>query len=257
MFKRLANLVKGFFGLFVGGLEKKNPEALLEVEKENLRKQIAEFNKGLASHAGIVERLISRVKKLDAEEVTLRTKAKANLKAGNRKLAGEYALKLKKVEAEHDEIKIQFEEADKRYKELMRARDVSVKTAKDKIEEIRQGIDGMKVEKAMAELNEMATGMVTEIGGSGDTLNRLEGIVEEERTKAAGRARVAKDSLDLSDIEAEASEQDALAELALAELAAEEGMELGDESPANTTSSSAPESEEETTGGSMGPGVSQ
>jgi len=118
MIKRLGNLIKGFFGLFIGGLEKKNPEALLDVEKENLRKQIAEFNKGLASHAGLVEKLVTQAKKLDAEEADLRMKAKANLKAGNRKLAGEYALKLKKVGAEHDEVKNQFEEAETRYKEL-------------------------------------------------------------------------------------------------------------------------------------------
>ncbi len=48
MFKRIGNLIKGFFGLFVGGLEKRNPKALLEVEKENLRKQISKFNQGLA-----------------------------------------------------------------------------------------------------------------------------------------------------------------------------------------------------------------
>ncbi len=51
MFARLANLIRGFFGLFVSGLENKNPEALLENEKENLRKQIAKYNQGLASHA--------------------------------------------------------------------------------------------------------------------------------------------------------------------------------------------------------------
>ena len=44
MFRRIANLIKGFFGLFVSGLEKRNPEALLEVEKENLRKQITKYN---------------------------------------------------------------------------------------------------------------------------------------------------------------------------------------------------------------------
>jgi phage shock protein A len=41
MFQRIANLFKGFLGLFVSGLEEANPKALLEVEKENLRKQIA------------------------------------------------------------------------------------------------------------------------------------------------------------------------------------------------------------------------
>ena len=31
MFKRLANLIRGFFGLFISGIERQNPEALLEV----------------------------------------------------------------------------------------------------------------------------------------------------------------------------------------------------------------------------------
>ncbi len=53
MFRRCRNPSSGgFLGLFVSGLEKANPEALLEVEKENLRKQIANHNQGLASHAG-------------------------------------------------------------------------------------------------------------------------------------------------------------------------------------------------------------
>ena len=226
MFKRIGNLIKGFLSLFIGGIEKKNPEALLENEKENLRKQIAEFNKGLASHAGLVERLITRVKKLDKEEAELRAKTVANLKAGNRALAGELALKLKQVESEHDEVKVQMEDAEVRYKELTKARDVSVKEARTRIEALRRDIDDLKVQKAMAELNEMAAGMVTEVGGSGETLNRLEEIVEEERSKAAGRARVAKDSVDMSEVNMKESEQEALAEMALADFAAAEGIEL-------------------------------
>jgi hypothetical protein len=41
MLQRIVNLIRGFLGLFVSGLEKTNPEALLEVEKENLRLQIS------------------------------------------------------------------------------------------------------------------------------------------------------------------------------------------------------------------------
>lgn len=253
MFKRIGNLIKGFFGLFIGGLEKRSPEALLDVEKENLRKQISKFNQGLATHAGLVEKLISQVKKLDREEKDLRAKTAAHLKAGNRQLAGEFALKLQKVEAEHDEVKVQFEDAEKHYKELILARDVSVKEARNKIQELRRGIDDMKVKSAMAELNEMAAGMVTDIGGSGDNLNRLSDIVEEERTKAAGRARVAKDSMDLSDITMKQSEQDALAEMALADFAAAEGIEIEKteaSAPATSTDSKSSQS-------TMGPGVSQ
>jgi len=252
MFKRIGNLFKGFIGLFIGGIEKRNPEALLDVEKENLRKQITEFNKGLATHAALIEKLSSQKKKLDKEETTLRAKTAANLKAGNRQLAGEYAMKLKTVDNEHEEMLTQLQSAEERYKELVKARDVSVKTAKKKIEDLARNIDDMKVQKAMAELNEMASGMVTEIGGSGDTINRLEEMVEDERNKAAGRARVAKDSLDMSDINIKAAEEEALAEMALADFAAAEGIEL---EPTEEPSTDTPTSE--TTKGTMGPSVSE
>jgi len=132
MFKRIGNLIKGFFGLFIGGIEKRNPEALLDVEKENLRKQISEFNKGLATHAALVEKLISQTKKLSKEETELRAKTTANLKAGNRQVAGEFARKLQSVDTEHDEMAGQLEAAELRYKELVKARDVSIKRRKRK-----------------------------------------------------------------------------------------------------------------------------
>lgn len=252
MLKRLGNLIKGFLGLFIGGLEKRNPEALLDVEKENLRKQIAKFNQGLATHAGLVEKLVSQVKKLDKEERELRAKTAAHLKAGNRELAGEFALKLQKVDAEHDDVKDQLVIAERDYKELIKARDVSVKEARNKIQSLRRGIDDMKVKKAVAELNEMASGMVTDIGGSGDNLNRLEEIVEEERTKAAGRARVARDSMDLSEIQMKESEQEAMAEMALADFAAAEGIALDKSEPEVPKSS-----ESSGSSGTMGPGLTE
>ncbi len=192
MFKRIGNIIKGIFLRLIGKAERANPEALLEVEKESLRKQITEFNKALAAHAALVEDLKSRANKLDNREEELRAKTAANLKAGNRVAAGQLALKLKEVNRSHDEVARQFEQSEKRYKELIRARDVSVKEAKAKIEKLSHGINDMKVQRASAELNEMAAGMVTEIGGAGDTLSRLEEMVEEERTKAAGRGRVAR-----------------------------------------------------------------
>jgi phage shock protein A len=252
MFKRIGNLIRGFFGLFISGMEKKAPEALLENEKENLRKQISEFNKGLVAHAGLVEKLISRVKSLGGQEGELRAKTAANLKAGNRRVAGEMAYKLQAIDKQHDEVRTQLEDAEKRYKELVKARDVSIKTAREKIEKLRRGIDEMKVEKAMAELNEMAAGMVTDIGGSGDTLNRLEEMVEDERTKAAGRGRVARDSIDMTGIQMQEGEQGALEEMALANFAASEGIEL-ESGPAAEPA----ESEGETSGGTMGPKVSE
>ena len=243
MFKRLGNLIRGFFGLFVSGLEKQNPEALLEVEKENLRKQISEYNKGLAAHAGMCERLISQVQRQAKEEKELTAKAAAHLKAGNRKLAGEYALRLQKVKEEHQANVDQLEEAEKTYEELKRARDVSVKAAKEKIESLKRDIDETRIAKATAELNEMAAGMISEIGGAGDTLNRLEEMVTEEREKAKGRARVAKDSIDTAELSEMEAERTALEELALAEFAAETGIVIEGESSESGENTPAAEDE--------------
>jgi len=226
MFKRMSNLVRGFFSMFISGMERRNPEALLEVEKENLREQIAKYNQGLASHAGLCERLMAQVKKLEKDERELRAKAAANLKAGNRAAAGQYALRLQIVTRELEENRAQLLQAEATYKDLLKARDVAISSARAKIDSLKQSIDDMKVKQAMAELTEMASGMISEIGGSGDTLNRLHEMVEEERNKAAGRARVAKDSMDMTEVTIKEAEQEALADQALADFAAREGLAL-------------------------------
>ncbi len=235
MFKRLGNLVRGFFSLFISGLEKKNPEALLELEKENLRKQISEYNKGLASHAALCERLMSQVKKEEKDIRELTAKAAAHLKAGNRKLAGEYALRLQQLKESHAENVAELTDAEKTYSELKNAQEVAVKAARDKIESLSRDIDQTRIAKATAELNEMAAGMIGSIGGSGDTLNRLEEMVREEKDKAKGRARVAKDSIDTSDLDRMETERSALEELALADFAAEAGIVLETEADGDTS----------------------
>lgn len=226
MFQRLINLIRGFFGLFISGLEKRNPEALLEVEQENLRRQIAQYNQGLAAHAGLAERLMAQVRKLETEEQDLRAKTAANLRAGNKDAAAQYALRLQTVQRELSENRTQAGQAETTYKELLSARDTSINAARAKIEALKRDLGDLKVKKAMAELTEMASGMVSKIGGSGDTLDRLHKMVEEEKQKASGRARVAKDSLSLDSIRLQEVEQKALADQALADFAAAEGMSV-------------------------------
>jgi phage shock protein A len=231
MFRRIANLVRGFLGIFIGGLERKNPEALLEVEKENLRKQISKYNSGLAAHAGLCEKLMGQVRRLEKEHDELRAKTTANLKAGNQQLAGQIALRFQSVKKELEENRLQLADAEKTYRELIEVRDTSIKEARRRIDEITRGLNEVKIKQATAELNEMAAGLISEMGGGGETLNRLHEMVEDERTKASGRARVARDSIDTSQFKAMGEEQKALEQMALADFAAAEGIAM----PASTS----------------------
>jgi len=249
MFQRLMNVFRGIFGRFVSGLEQSNPAALLENEKENLRKQIANFNEGLVHHAALCERLISQVKKLQQEEIQLEARVKTHLRGANRKAAADAALRLQTVSRELVENQQQAEDAEKTFRDLVKARDTAVEQARTKIESLKRGIDEMRIHESMAELNEMAAGLVTSIGGTGDTLNRLEEMVEEQRARAKGKSRVARDALEMGDVDAQIAEQEALAEAALADFAAREGIALSaSESPPSPPAE--PESSR-----TMGPGT--
>jgi phage shock protein A len=101
-----------------------------------------------------------------------------------------------------------------------------VTEARAKIEKLSRMISETELLEAQAELQEMAAGMVGSLGGSGDTLNRVEEYLTERRDKAAGRARVAKGSIDTTDVQLKANEQDALGQQALAEFAASYGLQM-------------------------------
>ncbi len=226
MFNRIANLFRGFLSLFISGIERANPRALIEAEKENLRKQIARFNESLANHAGFVERLMRQVKNLETQERELASKAAANLKAGNREIAGQYALQLRTVKEQLEENRQQLEASEQTYQKLVKTRDVAIKEAREKIESLKRMISETELMEAQAELQEMAQGMITSIGGSGDTISRVEEYLTERRDKAAGRARVASSSIDISTVEIKEAEQQAMADQALAEFAAAYGLEV-------------------------------
>ncbi len=226
MFKRIGNLFRGIFGRAVSRAERANPEALLENESENLRKQLASYNQGLISHAALCERLMAQVRKLESVQGDMRAKTSANLRIGNRAAAGQYALRLQTIDSELTENRKQLEQAETTYKDLVRARDVAVASAKQKIESIKADISDLKTKKSLAALTETASGMITTIGGSGDTLDRLQTMVQEEKSRAAGRVRVASDNLDSTGVLLKEAEQHALADQALADFAAREGIAL-------------------------------
>lgn len=226
MFRRLSNLIRGFLGLFISGLEKANPRVLIEAEKENLRHQIARFNDNLANHAAFVERLMRQIKTQEKQEQDLAAKTAAHLKLGHRQQAGQYALQVKNLREQLEENRSQLNQAEETYKKLVKARDVSVREAKQKIDSLKRMISEAEMLEAQAELQEMAQGMITSVGGSGDTLARVEEYLSERRDKAAGRARVASGSIDSSQVDLMEAEQQALGDQALAEFASAYGLDM-------------------------------
>jgi hypothetical protein len=86
--------------------------------------------------------------------------------------------------------------------------------------------------------------MIGSIGGSGDTLNRVEEYLTERRDKAAGKARVAASTIDTSKVELMEAEQSALADAALGEFAAAYGIEMPVDKAAEAAAPAAPPARE-------------
>ena len=120
------NLLRGLLSRFVSFFESRNPIALLELEQENLRKRIMEFNSGLVGHAAASERLASQVKRGEKKLSDSATRIKALLKAGEREAAARLALERHNVEAQLHEDTRQRERAETTFRQLVETRDAAV-----------------------------------------------------------------------------------------------------------------------------------
>ena len=219
---RAWDLFHAIAGRVLYSFERRNPEALLEREKEKLRKLIGRFNGGLVSHAALSERLISQVKRGQTEQAELTAKVRALLSVGKEIAAAQTALQLKRVTLRLDEDREQLEAAEATFTNLLQTRDAAIAEVRANIEDVRRQIGDLKVKRAVADLESMASAMVSEIGAAGDSFNRLREMVGDERDKSAARARVAGARLNPGDFAQREAEQSALAALALDEFRADE-----------------------------------
>ncbi len=220
IFFRIWKLVYGLLSQCISLLERHNPEALLEREREKFRTLVGQFNTGLVIHATLIERLKSAITGHESKASNATIKMQALLGAGDRKAAGRYALELQQCQAALSSDRQKYTEAEAKYRYLEQSRDLAVAETRSKIEQLRSQIGDLKVNRAMADLESMAATMVGDIGNPGDGLNRLQDLVTEENDKAKGRARVANANFTATDFAAREREQEALAEQALDDLLA-------------------------------------
>lgn len=216
MTRRIVNVWRAVVGARLTNLEAQHAEEMLDLERERLQQQVFKYNQGLAGHAGLCERLKAEIARLERERRELEPKLRMRLEVGDRVTAGQHALRLESIAKEIDQYTSQHVEAEATYRELVRARQVAIVAAKDKIEGLKRSIGDYRVQQALADLTEMAAGMQGAIGLNDGTLERVKDKVDEKRNYAAGRVRVARESIDTTEVRMREAEQTAMADAALA-----------------------------------------
>jgi phage shock protein A len=224
IFSRVGRLFRGFFSLFVSGIEARNPEALMEAARQEFRDRMANYNQALARIAGVAERLKNQIRVKSARAQDLERRIMANHRASNLELAGSLARELQELKADLTIDTQELSETEEGYQANLRQAKVAQKEFEDKIRRLEQQISQVKIKEAQAEASAALGNVAFKVGDLGDTLKTVEEVLQKRYEMSAGKARLAKDMVNMEEVQEKENERKALEQNALAEFLASQGV---------------------------------
>jgi phage shock protein A len=227
LFARIGRLFRGFVGLFISGLEESNPEALMDAARQEFREKMAQYNSALARMAGVGERLKGQVKGKTQKAQDLERRILANHQAGNVDLAGSLARELQELKADLATDAAELTETEEAYQANLRQARLVQKEFEDRVKRLEKQLDQVKVKEAQAEAAGALSSATFKVGDLGDTMKTVEEVLQKRYEKSAGKARVARDLVDMDRVREKESESKALEQAALAEFLASQGLQAG------------------------------
>jgi phage shock protein A len=231
---RLGRLVRGFLGLFISGIEQRNPEALMEAAKQEFRDRMAQYNLALARMAGIAERLKSQIQTKTIKARDMERRIIANHQAGNLDLAGSLARELQELRADLATDTQELSETEEAYQDNLRQARVAQKEFEEKVHRLEKQLSQVKIKEAQAEAAAALGNVAFKVGDLGDTMKTVEEVLAKRYEVSAGKARVAKDMVNMDVVREKEAERKALEQSALAEFLAGQGIQTAprqDEKP--------------------------
>jgi phage shock protein A len=236
MFARIGRLLRGFFGLFISGIEEANPEALMEAARQEFRTKMTNYNQALAKMAGVAERLKSQVNVKAAKAQDLERRILANHRAGNMDLAGSLARELQELKGDLGVDSKELEETEEAYQANLRQAKVAQREFEDKVRRLEKQLGQVRIKEAQAEAASALSNVAFKVGDLGDTMKTVEEVLQKRYEVSAGKARLAKDMVDLDAVSEKENERKALEQVALAEFLASQGIQATPEAtPAQPT----------------------
>jgi phage shock protein A len=236
MFGRIGRLFRGFFGLFISGLEEANPEALMEAARQEFRSKMTQYNLALAKMAGVAERLKVQVNGKAVKSQDLERRILANHRAGNMELAGSLARELQELKADLVTDSSELKETEEAYQANLRQAKLAQREFEDKVHRLEKQLSQVKIKEAQAEAASALSNVAFKVGDLGDTMKTVEEVLAKRYEVSAGKARLAKDMVDIEAVTEKENERKALEQVALAEFLASQGIQAtpAAEQPATT-----------------------
>ena len=225
MFARIGRLFRGFLGLFISGIEEANPEALMEAARQEFRGRMTQYNLALAKMAGVAERLKSQVNAKATRAQELERRILANHRAGNMDLAGTLARELQELKTDLQADTQELKDTEEAYDANLRQAKVAQREFEDKVRRLEKQLSQVKIKEAQAEAASALSSVAFKVGDLGDTMKRVDEVLQKRYEVSAGKARLAKDMVDMETVQEKENERKALEQVALAEFLASQGIQ--------------------------------
>lgn len=200
-----------------------DPVAQMQLEYDNAVEQLKEGRLGLEQYRALVERVTRQVKGDEARIQDLTAKVKSHLQAGNREVAGKFAVELKRAQDDLAENQAQLKMHDQSYQNYL----TKIQSSTKKLGEVRAKIQKydaeLKMSAAEAEMAKIAQGFNFDVTTD---FGELESIIQEKIDLNRAKVRVTADlsGEGIEEIEAERRAEAAQAEDILQQFEVDMGL---------------------------------
>ena len=127
------------------------------------------------------------------------------------------------------------------YQANLRQAKVAQKEFEDKVRRLERQLSQVKVKEAQAEASAALSNVAFKVGDLGDTMKTVEEILNKRYELSAGKARLAKDMVNMDQVQEKENERKALEQAALAEFLASQGIQAASPAaPANVSKQMGP-----------------
>lgn len=236
MFERLARIIRGFFGLFISGLEEKNPKAMLEDLKNQLQAAKVRYNTTTANIIAREKVAASKLKAAEKELVDCQRLIQEAKRLNDRELALQLLIKEETLTSQLDTTRQAYDaikaEADHARREFENFQNEMFQKM-SQIEQLKAQADLASLKK---EMNTLRSQYATDNGAGkiNEGLRQAEEVIQQNLAKEEAVSELGSNSLDSRMRNLQASATKSRAEEKLAAL-------FGDEpaTPAPTQTESA------------------
>lgn len=200
LFSRLGQMFRGFFGLFVGNLEEKNPEALFEDIKNQIDRARREAEQQIIEIQTSAEMIKIEMKTAERNLSAIKARVDSAQRAGDKELLVELLVQEEEYQTVFETHKATYENAMIQVEKIREDYKIFESEMNAKLNELRT----LKSQAKMANLreninsvNSQYTSKNSRVGSVNDNLDRAREIVNKKTARANAVESLNHDNMDM------------------------------------------------------------